>query len=141
MKAGRHRPGATSDSATANTETGTVWHDQTREEDVLHMQFLRKDAGGAGRAEGWVLKSLRVHRRQIQRHEDLADRLGRQSGGVALAWVRAQPAATAPIICSRTQEQLDAALRALYVEVDEPTLIRLHEVVPGRRTAREDCGW
>ena len=60
----------------------------------------------------------------------------RQSGDVARAWLLSQPAVTAPIIGPRTQEQL----RALDVEVDEPTLIRLHEFVPGRRTAREDAG-
>ena len=76
------------------------------------MQFLRKDAGGARRAEG------------------------RAAGDVARAWLLSQPAVTAPIIGPRTQEQL----RALDVEVDEPTLIRLHEVVLGRRTALEDCG-
>ena len=76
------------------------------------MQFLRKDAGGARRAEG------------------------RAAGDVARAWLLSQPAVTAPIIGPRTEERL----RALDVEVDEPTLIRLHEVVPGRRTALEDCG-
>ena len=76
------------------------------------MQFLRKDAGGARRAEG------------------------RAAGDVARAWLLSQPAVTAPIIGPRTEEQL----RALDVEVDEPTLIRLHEVVPERRTALEDCG-
>ncbi len=78
------------------------------------MEFLRKDAGGARRAEGRA----------------------QQSGDVAHACLLSQPAVTAPVIGPRTQEQL----RALDVEVDEPTLIRLHEVVPGRRTAREDCG-
>ncbi len=78
------------------------------------MEFLRKDAGGARRAEVGA----------------------QQSGAVARAWLLSQPAVTAPIIGPRTQEQL----RALHVEADEPTLIRLHEVVLGRRTALEDCG-
>jgi len=78
------------------------------------MEFLRKDAGGARRAEVGT----------------------QQSGDVARAWLLSQPAVTAPIIGPRTEEQL----RALDVEVDEPTLIRLHEVVPERRTALEDCG-
>ncbi len=55
------------------------------------MQFLRKDAGGAGRAEGWALKSPRVHRGQIHHNQDLADRLGHQSGDVALAWLLRNP--------------------------------------------------
>ena len=78
------------------------------------MEFLRKDAGGARRAEVGT----------------------QQSGDVARAWLLSQPAVTAPIIGPRTEEKL----RALDVEVDEPTLIRLHEVVPGCRTAREDRG-
>ena len=105
------------------------------------MQFLRKDAGGARRAGGRALKSLRVHRDQIQQCEDLADRLGHQSGDVALAWLLAQPAGTAPIIGPRTRGQPDAALRALDIELDEPTRIRLDGFVPGCRTACEDCAW
>jgi len=81
------------------------------------MQFLRKDAGGARRAEG------------------------RAAGDVARAWLLSQPAVTAPIIGPRTQEQLDAALRALDVQLDEPTLARLDEIFPGHRTAPEDYAW
>ena len=76
------------------------------------MQFLRKDAGGARRAEG------------------------RAAGDVARAWLLSQPAVTAPIIGPRTEEQL----RALDVQLDEPTLARLDEFVPGCRTVLEDCG-
>jgi aryl-alcohol dehydrogenase-like predicted oxidoreductase len=105
------------------------------------MQFLRKDAGSARRAEGRALKSVRVDRDQIRQDEGLADELGQQAGDVALAWLLSQPAVTAPVIGLRTQERLHAALRALDVELDEPTLIRLHEFVPGCRTVLEDCGW
>ncbi len=105
------------------------------------MQFLRMEAGGTHRAEGRAHRSLRVRRGQLHPDEDLADRLGHPSGDVALAWLLAQPAATAPIIGPRTQEQPDAALGALDVELDEPTRIRLHEFVPGCRTVLEDCGW
>jgi aryl-alcohol dehydrogenase-like predicted oxidoreductase len=53
----------------------------------------------------------------------------------------AQPAVTAPIIGPRTQEQLDAALRALDVELDEQALARLDQIFPGHRTAPEDYAW
>jgi aryl-alcohol dehydrogenase-like predicted oxidoreductase len=103
------------------------------------MQFLRKRAGGACPAEGRALKSPRVHGDQIQQCEELADRLGHHPGDVALAGLLAQPAVTAPIVGPRTDEQLDAALRALDVELDELILIRLHEFTPGNRTAPEYC--
>ena len=55
--------------------------------------------------------------------------------------VRSEPAVTAPIIGPRTVEQLDGALRALDVELDEKTLSRLDEIFPGHRTAPEDYAW
>jgi len=105
------------------------------------MQLSRKDAGGAGRAEGGALKSLRIDRGPIHHDEDLGARLGHQSGDVALAWLLSQPAVTAPSMGAGTQEQLDASLRALDVELDEPTRVRLHELFPGCRTAPEDFAW
>jgi len=52
-----------------------------------------------------------------------------------------QPAMTAPIIAPRTLEQLDAALRALDVDLDAATLTRLNEISPGHKTAPEDYAW
>lgn len=102
---------------------------------------LRKEAAGVRRAEGSSLQTLETHQDQIQAYEDLADELGRQPGELGLAWLLAQPAVTAPIIGPRTQEQLDSALRALDVELDEQTLARLDEIFPGHRAAPEDYAW
>ena len=74
---------------------------------------------------------MEAHRDQIQEYEDLADELGHPPGDVALAWLLAQPAVTAPIIGPRTQEQLDAALRALDVELDDKTLDPAGRDLPG----------
>ena len=41
----------------------------------------------------------------------------------------------------RTAEQLDAAVRALDVRLDDAVLGRLDELFPGRRTAPEDYAW
>ena len=49
----------------------------------------------------------------------------------ALAWLLHQPAVTAPIIGPRTSEQLDAAVRALDVTLDDRPLDRLDEIFPG----------
>jgi aryl-alcohol dehydrogenase-like predicted oxidoreductase len=102
---------------------------------------LGKEAAGVRRAEGRALETLKTHRDQIQKYEDLADELGHQPGDVGLAWLLAQPAVTAPIIGPRTQEQLDAALRALDIDLDAATLTRLDEIFPGHRAAPEDYAW
>ncbi|HEX4213820.1 MAG TPA: aldo/keto reductase [Candidatus Dormibacteraeota bacterium] len=81
------------------------------------------------------------HRGQLERFEALAEELGHQPGDVALAWLLAQPAVTAPIIGPRTMEQLEAGQRALDVELDQATLDRLDDIFPGHKTAPEDYAW
>ena len=48
---------------------------------------------------------------------------------------------TAPIVGPRTQEQLDAAIRALDVALEPGALKRLDDIFPGHRTAPEDYAW
>jgi aryl-alcohol dehydrogenase-like predicted oxidoreductase len=102
---------------------------------------LRKEKEGVRRTTGRAAEGLAKHREQIQQFEDLADDLGHQPGDVALAWLLHQPAVTAPIIGPRTQEQLDAAIRALDVHLDADALKRLDDIFPGHRTAPEDYAW
>ena len=102
---------------------------------------LRTEVDGVRRSEGGALEMLEAHRDQIQQYEDLADNLGHEPGDIGLAWLLAQPAVTAPIIGPRTQEQLDAALRAMDLDLDEQTLTRLDEIFPGHQTAPEDYAW
>ena len=54
-----------------------------------------------------------------------------QPGDIALAWLLHQPAVTAPIIGPRTRDQLDAAVRAVDLTLDEAALDRLDEIFPG----------
>jgi NDP-hexose 2,3-enoyl reductase len=49
---------------------------------------------------------------------------------VALAWLLAQPAVTAPIVGPRTNEQLENSLRALEIKLDDETLTKLDELFP-----------
>jgi aryl-alcohol dehydrogenase-like predicted oxidoreductase len=102
---------------------------------------LKKERDGVRRAEGRALETLKTHEAQIRQYEDLADELGHEPGDVALAWLLHQPAVTAPIVGPRTQDQLDAALRALDVHLDADTLRRLDEIFPGHKTAPEDYAW
>ncbi|WP_332602616.1 aldo/keto reductase [Arthrobacter sp. S2(2024)] len=102
---------------------------------------LKKERDGVRRLEGRAAETLKKHEDQIRQYEDLADDLGYEPGDVGLAWLLHQPAVTAPIVGPRTQEQLDAAIRALDVTLDADALKRLDDIFPGHRTAPEDYGW
>ncbi len=102
---------------------------------------LKKERDGVRRLEGRAAETLKKHEDQIRQYEDLADDLGHEPGDVALAWLLHQPAVTAPIVGPRTQEQLDAAIRALDVTLDAEALKRLDDIFPGHRTAPEDYAW
>jgi aryl-alcohol dehydrogenase-like predicted oxidoreductase len=102
---------------------------------------LKKDRDGKRRLVGRAKEGVERDRDRIQAWEDLADELGHEPGDLALAWLLAQPAVTAPIIGPRTQEQLDAAVRALEVRLDEDTLRKIDEIFPGRDTAPEHYAW
>jgi aryl-alcohol dehydrogenase-like predicted oxidoreductase len=102
---------------------------------------LKKERAGVRRMEGRALETLKSHREQIQQFEDFADELGHEPGDVALAWLLHQPGVTAPIVGPRTQEQLDAAIRALDVRLDDAALKKLDVIFPGHRPAPEDYAW
>ncbi|HEU4946301.1 MAG TPA: aldo/keto reductase [Kribbella sp.] len=102
---------------------------------------IRKENQGVRRLEGRSKETLEKLRPQIEQYESLADELGHEPGEVALAWLLAQPAVTAPIVGPRTMEQLEAAVRAVDVQLDDKTLAKLDEIFPGYKTAPEDYAW
>jgi NDP-hexose 2,3-enoyl reductase len=93
---------------------------------------LRKLADGSGSrsTEGRAAETLASHRPAIEGYEKLCADLGHDPADVALAWLLAQPAVTAPIVGPRTTEQLDASLRALEVTLEQETLDKLDELFP-----------
>jgi aryl-alcohol dehydrogenase-like predicted oxidoreductase len=70
-------------------------------------------------------------RPQVERYEALCKDLGHEPAHVALAWLLANPAVTAPIIGPRTMEQLTDSLNALELDLDGETMDRLDEIWPG----------
>ena len=92
--------------------------------------ILRKQAEGRSASES-TQQSLEEHRPAVEAYEAFCDELGEAPADVALAWLLAQPAVTAPIIGPRTLEQLTGALRATEISLDEAALARLDEVFPG----------
>jgi aryl-alcohol dehydrogenase-like predicted oxidoreductase len=102
---------------------------------------LRKQREGHRRLSGRAQETLEAKRSQVEQYEDFAAETGHEPGELALAWLLHQPAVTAPIVGPRTREQLDSAVRASDIQLDEKALARLDEIFPGHRPAPEDYAW
>jgi len=76
-------------------------------------------------------KIVEKNRAKLEVYEGFCRELGEAPAVVALAWLLKQPAVTAPIIGPRTVEQLDQAIHATEVELDDAALARLDEIFPG----------
>jgi aryl-alcohol dehydrogenase-like predicted oxidoreductase len=88
-------------------------------------------ASDGRRASEGVQARLAEKRAAVEAYEKLCTEIGAGAGEVALAWLLAQPAVTAPIVGPRTTEQLETAERALEVDLDADVLARLDEIWPG----------
>ena len=102
---------------------------------------LTKGDEGVRRLDGRAKDSLEKNHDAIEAYENLALDLGVQPAELGLAWLLHQPAVTAPIVGPRLAEQLDGALKAAELELDQATLDRLDELFPGHKTAPEDYAW
>jgi aryl-alcohol dehydrogenase-like predicted oxidoreductase len=74
---------------------------------------------------------IEAKRPQLERYEALCRDLGEEPANVALAWLLRNPVVTAPIIGPRTLEQLEGAVRATELSLDEEVVTRLDEIFPG----------
>jgi aryl-alcohol dehydrogenase-like predicted oxidoreductase len=70
-------------------------------------------------------------RPQVEAYEAFCTEIGEDPARVGLAWLLHQPAVTAPIVGPSTAGQLEGALRALEIGLDEKALSRLDEIFPG----------
>ncbi|MFI6681749.1 aldo/keto reductase [Kribbella sp. NPDC050470] len=102
---------------------------------------IRKENEGVRRLEGRAKETLEKLRPQIEQYEAFADELGHEPGELALAWLLHQPGVTGPIVGPRTMEQLESAVRAVDIKLDDKALARLDEIFPGYKTAPEDYAW
>jgi len=67
----------------------------------------------------------------LKQYYDFCEELGEKPADVALAWLLSNPVVTAPIIGSRTPEQLMGSARALEIKLDTNSLARLDAIWPG----------
>ena len=91
---------------------------------------LRKIEEGR-RANATVQARIELLRPQLVRYEAFCNELGEAPADVALAWLLAQPAVTAPIIGPRSLMQLQGNLRGLEITLDAEQLAALDEIWPG----------
>ncbi len=75
--------------------------------------------------------SVEKLRPQLEAYENLCKEIGQTPADVALAWVLHNPVVTAPIIGSRTLEQLEQNVKVLELKLSEETLTKLDEIWPG----------
>lgn len=68
---------------------------------------------------------------QLQKLAGLAASAGTKPAALALAWLLANPAVTAPIIGPRTSGQLEESLEALALKLDKDILQQLDIIFPG----------
>ena len=68
---------------------------------------------------------------QIKEFEALYSKLGESMSTIALAWLLQNPVVTTPIVGPRTGEQLEAAARAVEVDLDSETITELGRIFPG----------
>lgn len=91
---------------------------------------LKKFDSGRRKGEAFE-KRVTENRAKLEQYEALCSALGEAPGEVALAWLLHNPIVTAPIIGPRTIEQLESAVRATEIKLDEETIQRLDEIFPG----------
>ncbi|TVQ85102.1 MAG: aldo/keto reductase, partial [Bacteroidetes bacterium] len=86
---------------------------------------------GVRRKYDRLTEQLEKKRDQLEKYEALCKKIGHPPGEVALAWLLHNPVVTAPIIGPRTIEQLESAVRAAAIQLDEEVLKKLDEIFPG----------
>ncbi len=103
---------------------------------------VRKEREGGGAAKRSAEALARSGARErIEAYEDLLAARGLDPGEVALAWLLTRPAVTGPIIGPRVREQLDSAVRAVDLDLDEELLSELDAIFPATGPSPEAFAW
>lgn len=105
---------------------------------LLGRNALTKAGSRSARAQDQVEQ----HRSQLEAFDKLAKELGEPQDVIALAWLLANPAVTAPIIGPRTAAQFEDSLHVLDVKFSDDVLNQLHNIFPGPgKPAPEAYAW
>ena len=93
------------------------------------------------RTHEWSQSAREKHGPALAKYEAFCRELGQEPADVALAWLLAQRAVSAPIVGPRTREQLSANVKALSIRLGVETLAQLDAIFPGFKTAPEEYAW
>ena len=91
---------------------------------------LAKAASGR-RADARIQKLVDKHRPQLESYEKLCAEIGHKPANVGLSWLLHMPGVTAPIVGPRTMEQLDDAVAAEKLKLDDGLMKKLDAIWPG----------
>lgn len=91
---------------------------------------LQKQKSGR-RSDKDYLGKIEARRHQLEQYETLCKKIGHSPAEVALAWLFHNPVVTAPIVGPRTVEQLESAIRAAGIQLDDEVLTKLDKIFPG----------
>jgi aryl-alcohol dehydrogenase-like predicted oxidoreductase len=92
---------------------------------------LADRANGGRRGADRVQAQVEAQRAKLVEWEKLCADIGSRPADVALAWLLHNPVVTAPIIGPRVVGQLDDALGALDVRLDDDVMSELDRIFPG----------
>lgn len=90
-----------------------------------------KKADEGRRTGDLAQRTIGKHREKLEKYEAFCQERGEKPADVALAWLLANPAVTAPIIGPRTMDQLEGSLRALSIKLDAEAMKQLDAIFPG----------
>lgn len=96
---------------------------------LLSGKILDPEPGS--RSEQRAAELSDQERNQLEDYSKLCQELGESESNVALAWLLANPAVTAPIIGPRTMNQLEQALKAVEINLSEDVMKELDRIFPG----------
>ena len=103
--------------------------------------IVRKERDGSRRYGDNVEEDARGQARALEAYEDLCAEAGEEPGAVGLAWLLTRPGRDRADRRAAHAEQLESAVHAVDVTLDDKVLARLDEIFPGHKTAPEDYAW
>jgi len=107
----------------------------------LHRGMLAGILQSEVAATRYKPEHLAKHRQQLERYESLCKEIGTAPAQVALAWLLSRPGLTCPVIGPQSIKDLDSAIAAIDINLDEATLGALDEIFPGYQPSPEGYAW
>jgi NDP-hexose C3-ketoreductase / dTDP-4-oxo-2-deoxy-alpha-D-pentos-2-ene 2,3-reductase len=93
--------------------------------------ILSKESRSGRSGGGRAAEALAALRPQVEAYEAFCAEIGQEPARVGLAWLLHRPGVTAPIVGPSSIAQLDGAVAAMEIELDEGQLGKLDEIFPG----------